>query len=154
MDNPTIRVPQINSSFNFSIARALLLLVGLIALLGMIYLTQSSQATMTGTHALELQDKLERLRRENKQLEYEIALLTAPDKIAARARKQGLGPATITQTLFIAVKYSPVLPPKSALRNGELGNSPTTSNSFELLWNELLSRLGLLSNGRTVEASP
>jgi cell division protein FtsB len=154
MDNPIIRVPQINSGFNFSIARALLLLVGLIALLGMIYLTQSSQATMTGAHALELQDKLERLRRENAQLKNEIAVLTAPDKIAARARKLGLGPPTITQTTFIAVKYSPGLPPKSAPRNGELASSPIASNSFELLWNELLSRLGLLSNGRTVEASP
>ena len=154
MDNPTLRVPQINNSFNFSLARALLLLVGLIALLGMIYLTQSSQATMTGTHALELQDKLEHLRRENAQLKGEIAALTAPERIAKIAKRLGLGPATITQTNFIAVKYSPVVPPKSAPRNGELASPPTASNSFELLWNELLSRLGLLSNGRTVEASP
>jgi cell division protein FtsL len=154
MDNPTIRVSQINSSFSFSLARALLLLVGLIALLGMIYLTQSSQATMTGTHAIELQDKLERLRRENSQLKYEIAVLTAPEKIAEHARRLGLRPATITQTTYIVVKNYPVLPPKPATRNGEPANTATASNSFELLWNELLSRLGLLSNARTVEASP
>ena len=154
MDSPTLRVPQINSGFNFSIARALLLLVGLIALLGMIYLTQSSQATMTGTHALELQDKLERLRRGNAQLKDEIAVLSAPERIAKIATRLGLRPATITQTTFIAINNYPVLPPKPAPRNGEPANSPTASNSFELLWNELLSRLGVLSNGRTVEASP
>jgi cell division protein FtsL len=149
MDNPTLRVPQINSGFSFSVARALLLLVGLIALLGMIYLTQSSQATMTGTHALELQDKLERLWRENAQLKDEIAVLTAPERIAKIATRLGLRPATITQTTFIAIKNYPVLPP-----NGEPTNPAAASNSFELLWNELLSRLSLLSDGRTVEASP
>jgi cell division protein FtsB len=154
MDNPTLRVPQINSGFSFSIARALLLLVGLIALLGMIYLTQSSQATMTGQHALELQDKLERLRRENAQLEYEIAALTTPDKIAERARRLGLRPATITQTTFVIVKNYPVLPPKPAPRNGEPATTLPASSSVELWWSELLSRLGWLSNARAVEASP
>ena len=153
MDNPTIHVPQINSGFNFSIARALLLLVGLIALLGMIYLMQSSQATMTGTHLIELQGKLERLRRENAQLEYEIAVLTAPDRIADRARRLGLRPATITQTTYIAVKNYPVLPRKPTPR-AEPADTLTASNSIDLLWNELLSRLGLVSNARTVEASP
>ena len=154
MDNPTLRVPQINSGFSFSVARALLLLVGLIALLGMIYLTQSSQATMTGQRTIELQDKFERLRRENAQLGYEIAVLTTPERIGKIATRLGLRPATITQTTFIPVRNYPVLPPKPAPRNGEPANPPAASNSFELLWNELLSRLGLLSDGRTVEASP
>lgn len=153
MNNPIIRVLELNNGFNFSIARAVLLLAGLIALLGMIYLTQSSQATLTGTHALELQDRLERLRRENAQLEYEIAVLTTPDRIAERARRLGLRPATITQTLFITVRNYPVLPPKPFVPS-ELANPLAASSSLELLWNELLSRLGLLSNGRTVEASP
>lgn len=152
MDNPTSPALEINPGFNFSGARALLLLVGLIALLGMIYLTQSSQATMTGTRTIELQEKYERLRRENAQLEYEIAVLTTPDKIAERARRLGLRPATITQTTFLVVKNYPVVSAKPAQVQAAL--APTFSNSFELLWNELLARLGLLSNARTVEASP
>ncbi len=152
MDNPTIRTAQINSGFSFSIARALLLLVGLTALLGMIYLTQSSQATMTGTRMIELQDRYERLRRENAQLTLEIAQLTAPERMATIATRGGLHPPTITQTVYIPVKNYPVLPPKTQTRGEPI--NPPPSNSLELLWNELLSRLGLLSNGRTVEASP
>jgi hypothetical protein len=150
MDNPTPSALEINPGFNFSVARALLLLVGLLALLGMIYLTQSSQATMTGTRTLELQEKYERLRRENAQLEYEIAVLTTPDKIAERARRLGLRPATITQTTYIVIKNYPVASAKPA----PLVPNAKSSDPFELLWNELLARLGLLSNSRTVEASP
>jgi cell division protein FtsB len=153
MENPTLHVPQIHSDFGFSIARALLLMVGLVALLGMIYLTQSSQATLTGTHTLELQDKLERLRRENMQLEYEIAVLTTPDRIARTATRLGLRPATITQTTFLVVKDYPVVS-KSAPRNVEPATAVTGSNPIELLWNELLARLGLLPSARTAEASP
>ena len=155
MENPTLRVPQFNSGLNFSSVRALLLLVGLVALLGMIYLTQSSQATVTGTRARELHEKLERLRRENTQLEYEIALLTAPDRVARIATLGGLRPATITQTTFLVVTNYPVVP-KPVSRNGEPANALAASNAIELLWNELLLRLGLLraASPRTVEASP
>lgn len=150
MDNPTSSALEINPGFNFSMARALLLLVGVIALLGMMYLTQSSQATMTGTRAIELQEKYERLRRENAQLEYEIAVLTTPDKLAERARRLGLRPATITQTTYLVVQNYPAAPSQPAP-----SLAPTNSSDpFELLWNELLARLGLLSNARTVEASP
>jgi hypothetical protein len=150
LDNPTSSALEINPGFNFSMARALLLLVGVIALLGMMYLTQSSQATMTGTRAIELQEKYERLRRENAQLEYEIAVLTTPDKLAERARRLGLRPATITQTTYLVVQNYPAAPSQPAP-----SLAPTNSSDpFELLWNELLARLGLLSNARTVEASP
>lgn len=151
MDHPTLPVPENNLGFNFSVARALVLLVGVIALLGMLYLTQNSQAAMTGTRTLELQERLERLRRENVQLEYEIAVLTTPDKLAERARRLGLRPATITQTVFIAINNYPAAS-KPAL---PATLAPTTNaEPMELLWNELLARLGWLSNGRTVEASP
>ncbi|MBM3127815.1 MAG: hypothetical protein FJ009_04170 [Chloroflexi bacterium] len=151
MDNPNPSALEINPGFNFSGVRALLLLVGVIALLGMMYLTQNSQAAMTGTRTLELQDRLERLRRENAQLEYEIAVLTTPDKIAERARRLGLRPATITQTVFIAINNYPAASKPASPAT----LAPTKSAApMELLWNELLARLGLLSSGRTVEASP
>jgi cell division protein FtsL len=153
MNNPAIRLPELNKGASFSVVRTLLLLVFLIALLGLLYLTQSSQATMTGTHALDLQDRYERLRRENAQLQYEVAVLTAPEKIAARATKIGLRPAVITQTNYIAVKNSSVSLSQPPPKRNET-SQPTSSNGLEEIWLELLSRLGLLSNGRTVEASP
>lgn len=154
MDKPTDHVSEIHSGFNFSSARALFLLIGLTALLGIIYLTQSSQATMTGTRVIELQNELEQLRRSNAQLEYEIAVLTAPKRIAEIAARRGLHPATLTQTTFIVVNNYPVLPPRAAPRNAESVNTASASNALELLWNELMARLGVLSSERTVEASP
>lgn len=154
MDHPTVSALQSNSDSNFSLARALVLLVGLVALLGLLYLTQSSQATLTGTRAVELQTRLERLRRENAQLEYEIAVLTAPDKLAERARRLGLRPATITQTMYIVVHDYPVLPSKPASFARTPSAPPPPADPLPVLWNEWLTRLGWLASGRIVEASP
>lgn len=149
----TISIPQLNSDSNLGLARALLLLMGILALLGMLYLTQSSQATMTGTRVMELQARLERLRRENAQLEYEIAVLTAPEKIAARAWRLGLRPATITQTMTFVVREYPALPPKPAAAPSA-ARAAYAADPLQQFWNDLLARLGLLMDQRTLEASP
>lgn len=152
MNQPTFSIPQLNSESNFVLARALLLLVGVLALLGMMYLTQSSQATLTGTRVVELQARLERLRRENAQLEYEIAVLTAPDQIAERARRLGLRPASITQTTYLVVHEYPALPSKPVPSSAAL--AARERDPLELLWTEFLARLGWRTSERTVEASP
>jgi cell division protein FtsL len=142
MEGSRIQKIKPSNALGHNIVRALIPLASLIALLGMIYLWQSSQATMTGQRGQELQDKLERLRRENAQLEYEIAALTSPDKIAERARKLGLRPAMITQTTYTVLRNYSAAPIKPALPAG----SPETvknDNPIEFLWNELTTRLGL-----------
>ncbi len=144
---------RLANSFSFSTVRAVALLLGLLALVGMIYLGQSSQATLTGQHVQDLQEQLERFKRENAQLEYDIAVLSAPDKIAGRARALGLHPATIAQTVFIRVKNYPVMP-KAVPAVNQPPTIPSTSDSFiAVLWNEFLARLGLGSSVRTVEAT-
>jgi hypothetical protein len=132
-------------------ARTILLFAGLIALAGLIYLGQSSQATMTGQRVLTLQETMDRLNRENAQLEYEIGVLTAPAKIADRARALGLHPAATSQMTFIVVKSYPTSSVKPLLAQVPVSNLPPSG--FVALWNELLARLGLAPSSRIAEAT-
>ena len=155
MVNSTLtKKTQPNTSLTFGDVRALMLLVGLLALLGFIYLGQNGQATMTGRRTQELKLQLERLKRENAQLEVEIAQFTNPNRIAARAIVLGFHPPTDAQKTFIVVKNFPnqtsklplTLPPIPA------SNVPPLSGA-EVLWNALLERLGLHPTNRAVEAT-
>jgi len=154
MEDPLPVVEPIQTESNFSLLRAVLLLIGLLALAGMLYLTQSSQATMTGARTLDLQAEYERLRRENAQLEYEIARLTAPARMAERARRLGLRPATLTQTIYLVVRDYPVLPPKSSPLVQRQEMPTQTVDPWTLVWAEVRARLGWLSNRDAAEASP
>jgi cell division protein FtsL len=136
---------------NFDLARALLLLVGLIALLGLLYLTQSAQATMTGKRVLRLQERLEQLRRENAQLEYEIAVLSAPSRIAERAARLGLRPLTPAQAKYVVITDYPSLPPASPTKSVTGAPPPST---FDVWRDALLSRLGLRVSKSSAAASP
>jgi len=141
---------ELNSQVSTGTWRGLLLLVGLIALLGSVYLGQNGQATMTGRRAQDLQEQLDRIERENAQLEVEIAKLTLPSRVAERGKALGFRPATITQTVFIVVKNYPVdskpaAPPVTA--------APASSSGLTALWNDLLTWIGLSPAAQTVEAT-
>ncbi len=130
--------------------RGLLLLVGLIALLGFIYLGQNGQATMTGRRALDLQEQLDRIKRENAQLEVEIAQLTLPSRIVDRGKALGFRPATFTQTVFVVVKNYPVESKPAAAPAA----AAASSSSDPAVWlNDLLAQVGLAPTARTVEAT-
>jgi hypothetical protein len=151
MANRVIKSKQLDSQISTDNVRGFLLLVGLIALIGLIYLGQNGQATMTGRRAQDLQDQLTRIKRENAQLEVEIAQLTLPSRIADRARVLGFRPATITQTVFVVVKNYPVdakpvvapLVPAAAASSLDVGT----------VWNGILNWVGLNSEGQTAEAT-
>jgi cell division protein FtsB len=147
-----MKTRQFNSQISTGNLRGLLLLVGLVALLGLIYLGQNGQATMTGHRAQDLQEQLDRINRENAQLEVEIAQLTLPARIADRARALGFRPATITQTVFVVVKNYPVDAKPAA---APLAAAATTSSSFDLgtVWNGILNWVGLAPAAQTVEAT-
>jgi cell division protein FtsL len=152
MTNRVIRTKQFDSQISTGSLRGLLLLVGLIALLGFIYLGQNGQATMTGRRAQDLQERLDRIKRENAQLEVEIAQLTLPSRIADRARIIGFHPATITQTVFVVVKNYPVeVKPGAA----PTATAATVSSSFDFVtvWNGVLNWVGLAPAAQTVEAT-
>ena len=130
--------------------RLLLLLVGVIALVGFVYLGQNGQATMTGRRAQDLAQQLEHIQRENAQLEVEIAQLTLPSRIADRARALGFRPATITQTVYVVVKNYPVNPMPVVAAPA---TAAASSSELTTLWNDLLTWMGLPPVSQTVEAT-
>lgn len=144
MHDPT---DPVESRGNFDLARTLLVLVAVIALVGLLYLTQSTQATLTGKRVMKLQERLEHLRRENAQLEYEIAVLTAPNRIAERAARLGLRPLTPAQVKYVVVTDYPVA--SSAVPSAVTSVSP--SGSALQVW---LSRWSARASGRSLASSP
>ena len=151
MSSRVIKTKQLDSQISTGSLRGLLLLVGLIALIGLIYLGQNGQATMTGRRAQDLQEQLTRIQRENAQLEVDIAQLTLPSRIADRARTLGFQPATITQTVFLVVKNYPVdSTPASAPAAPAVAASSFDAGA---IWNGILNWVGLTPAGQTVEAT-
>lgn len=149
MITPIVRRQLVNA-VSFGTVRTLILMLALLALLGIVYMAQSSQATLTGQRVQELREQLVRLDREIDQLEYEIAVQSAPSKIAERARARGLRPPTLAQTTFVQVKDYPVTSPPP------VASSPSTTNEsfIVILWQQLLTRLGIPLDVPPVQASP
>lgn len=136
------------SHVSFSNVRTLSVLLGLLILFGLVYVGQSTQATLNGQRAQDLQDKLERLNRENAQLQYEIATLSAPVKIAERARALGLHPATPSQMVFLTVKNYPT----SAKLTAPVTTAPTLTTNHSPV-DQILMWLGLTPGPRTAQAT-
>lgn len=142
--------------FSFENVRTWVLLTSIIVLLGGIYLGLGSQAAIIGKRVLALQQQLERLGRENAQLEFEIAQLTTPERILSRAPILRLRPAKPEQIKYIVVKDYPIEPPKAAsMPKAQSAAVSTASRPFNLLaWlNDLLARVGLVPSPRAVEAT-
>lgn|SRR5574341_48526 len=137
---------------SFDNVRLWVLLVGLIALWGIVYLGLNSESAVTGQRVHDLQDKLDRVNRENAQLEYDIAALLQPSRMAERATALGLHPATISQTIYITVKNYPTRATSVA---HEAQPTATTLRSFDLAswWNDLLASVGLGGGLRAAEAT-
>lgn len=94
------------------------------------------------------------MKRENAQLQVEIAQFTNPNRIAARAIVLGLHPPADNQKTYIVVKNFPNESSKPTLAplTSPIPNIPQPSGA-ELLWNALLERLGLLPRNGPVEAT-
>lgn len=150
----TSRISNLKISFSFSNARTWLLLIAFIALVGSIYLGQGSQAAVIGQRVHDKQDRLEWTLRENDQLRTEITVLSAPDRIEARAKQLGFHAATSAQVNYAPLKDYPADPtPATSIAAGR----PVLSSSdhgFDLSasWNRLLSRFGL-TGSRAAEAT-
>jgi hypothetical protein len=125
------------------------LLLGLIVLWGMTWLGLSTRIAVEGQRVRELDDQVDMVLRQNAQLEYDIAVLTQPDRIAKRATALGLRPASSTQIVYLDIKY----PPRAAFS----GTAPLIELPVQfdlgLVWHNALALLGLNINS-TAEASP
>ncbi len=141
----TSRIPNLKSSFSYNNARAWLLLIAFIALVGSVYLGQGSQAAVIGQRVHDKQDRLEWTLRENDQLRTEITVLSAPDRIEARAKQLGLRPVTSAQVNYAPLRDYPAQPTTpTSIASGRPSRAATDSGlDFSALWNGLLSRFGL-----------
>jgi cell division protein FtsL len=147
------RLSNFKIAFSFNNARTWLLLILSIALVGSIYLGQGSQAAVIGQRVHDKQDRLEWTLRENDQLRTEITVLSAPDRIEARAKQLGFHPVASAQVNYAPVKDYPAQPtPATSLQVGR-PPLPATDRGFDFSasWDGLLSRFGL--TGSRAEAT-
>lgn len=137
--------------FSFTTARTWLLFIVTIVLVGVIYMGQASQAALTGQRVYDKQEKLARIRQENAQLQAEISVLLAPDRMEKRARALGFHLASPDQVKYLTVKDYPVEPVKPTFS----ASAPVrTDDAFDVAawWNAMLVRLGLSASPRAAEA--
>ncbi len=142
---------SLRNSFSLESARTWLLLVATITLVGIAYLGQATEATVTGQRVHDLQDRLDRIERQNAQLEYQIAALISPDKIEARAKALGLRPVMSNQVQFVNEKDYAVAASHSASAQspGETASSASSGG----WWDTLAAQLRALFNS-PAEATP
>ncbi len=147
------RIARVRNTLSFNGVRLGGIVLLVIVLFGVAYLGQASQATLTGQRVHDLQDKLDRIERQNAQLEYEIATELAPEKIQARAKAMGLRPATSAQARFMTVTdYPNPTPTVIAPERADAGES-TSSFDLSAIWKRLTGG-ALQSNSRPEMSSP
>jgi len=103
-----------------------LIFLGLVilSLAGLLYLTQASAVTTTTYEIQELQRQKQRLQRRRDHLRAEIAALTLPENVEARARALGFRAAPPAE--FLAVTEVPVLALSSAGVMAQQSSVPST----------------------------
>jgi cell division protein FtsL len=132
------------SPFNISISRAALIGVIVLALFWLAYVSQASRTTLTGQRVYEMQQELERVKRENMQMEVDIAALTTPARIAERARALGLRPTTTSQIQYVVIRDYPIVNPTPMVEWSPIVNPATAPTA----WDVWRARLGLAPNPR------
>jgi cell division protein FtsL len=135
--------------------RLAILILGLVTLLGLTWLTINTQMVLVGQRVRDLEAKLDRVNHENAKLEYDIAVMTQPKRIADRATALGLRPASQGQTTYLSVKYTPRDNPSQEQSRDSAQNQSRAERGIDLglWWNELRSLFGLDGDLRTAEAS-
>ncbi len=104
--------PTNSTSFSLKQLRLTIAALLTLVLVGGLYSVVNTQITLTGARVINLRERAERVRRENRQFEFEIARAMAPEKILPRAQALGLKPVAPVQTIYLIVKNYPVAVPK------------------------------------------
>lgn len=85
----------------------MLVILGVLSLLGWIYLSQASYVATTGRRVQQLEAEKARLQQENLELMAEIAELESVTRLAARAREMGLVMVAPEDVEFMVVSDMP-----------------------------------------------
>lgn len=128
------------------------LILMLIALLGTLYLQQTSQTANVGRHVQELQESLDVYKRENALLEQRIAEAQSLEKLQAEAERLGFVPAAPDDMVYLIV---PDYPPAAAdVSVASLLNPPEAAPTAvpietirEALWLAATSQIDSLIRG-------
>lgn len=145
----TYRLATLKPRVTLTRTRLAILLLGLVALWGLMWLGITTQTVVLGQHVRELDAQLNQTLRQNAQFEYDIAVLTQPDRIAKRATALGLRPASPSQTVYLDIKYAPraaYVPEKNPAK-------PPPPSDWTTWVNNMLASIGLGSPSRSAEAS-
>ena len=139
-------------------AAGLMLCIAFLSLVGWLYLTQASQIAVLGYRMEQTVTKIERLRRDNALLRYQIAELETLPRIEARAKQLGLGPLRRTTYLSISGDVrevgggsAEVPPTPGAAPPAAAAESPLAGLSFPSpaeLWAELRAQFAAWVNQR------
>lgn len=118
----------------------------LVALLGVIYLTQASQIAAVGRQVQVLQNELAELRRENSTLEQRIAEAQSLERLQERAIQQGFVQSQPDDIEYLIIENYPII---------DLSPTPAVSRPIpeppqslaEAIWLALQSRVNDLIEG-------
>ena len=104
----------------------------LIALLGVIYLSQASSIATVGRRVQYLQNDLDRLRRENASLERKIAEAQSLERLQQEAARLGFAPPNPETIEYLIIPDYPVATPSALPAPAPLQPPPETME--EALW--------------------
>lgn len=122
-------------------ARVGIIIIAAIALMGVLYMAQATETVIIGERVHDKQERLSRLTQLNAQLEADLAVLSAPDRLDARAKSLSLHIARPDQVKFLPVEI-PVMPTPSARSDKERGSDGGGAFNPGAWWNDLAARFG------------
>jgi hypothetical protein len=99
-------------------ALGVVLILGVLSLLGWVYLTQASYVATTSRHLRELEKQKERIEQESFQLMVEIAELESVTRLASRAQELGFVMAYSDESEYLAVVEAPPAQARAAASDG------------------------------------
>ncbi len=126
----------------------------LIALLGAIYLSQTSRIAIVGRRVQLLQEDLDNLKRQNAEIETDIAAAQSLERLEVEARQLGFVPAQADNIEYLVV---PGYPADAAAKENGSGPPPDTPprnpphSMSEALWLLVKAEFGNLVQGESGE---
>ncbi|MFQ5854497.1 MAG: septum formation initiator family protein [Anaerolineae bacterium] len=131
-----------------------LICFGLVALslAGLLYLTQASSVTTTTYEIQELQNEIQRLQRRRDRLRAEIAELTAPEHIEARAHALGFRASPPAE--FLVVTEVPMMAQRPAMTSPPEKTATPLETLLARASTWVQTAMSLLPAPRQVEAGP
>jgi cell division protein FtsB len=117
------------------------LMLAMFSLVGWLYLTQTSQLTVTGYRIRELEQRKARLQEENAQLEAEIAEMESTSRLMARVQAMGFqSPEWVTYVLVPDYPMSEEAGTAREQGTDSEGSGPKAPSTLARWWSGLVAQ--------------